>query len=445
MQLLLCFDRTRPRTQPSRCSISAKRYLTSSSNRRVLLPQVHRRRPSLPAQTKQEPSLAETLRRDEARRNHIIGRSVRQMAVQSPNNGVVVPAELGYSVDSLEYVVTVGFGTPAVPQTVLIDSGSDFAWIQCKPCGSGNCDPQKDPMFDPRKSSTYTPIPCNSDACRSISYNEGNGCTEDSACGFTLSYADGSNSAGVYSSDKLTLAPGVTVDGFRFGCAHGQGGRDDMSDGLIGLGNSPESLVSQASPSNSGGAFSYCLPPTASSAGFLALGVPSDMSGFAFTPMHPSDHIAVFYKVTLTGISVAGRPLDVPPSAFPHGGFGMIVDSGTVITWLPAAPYAALRAAFRRAMAAYPLAAPIHPVDTCYNLTGYDGNVTVPGVAMTFLGGATVELDNPSGILVEGCLAFAGVRPDIHGNGVIGNVNQRGFEVLYDTKQLRVGFRAEAC
>jgi hypothetical protein len=97
-------------------------------------------------------------------------------------------------------------------------------------------------------------------------------------------------------------------------------------------------------------------------------------------------------------------------------------------------------------MAAYPPAPPIHPVDTCYNLTGY-ANVTVPGVALTFLGGAMVELDNPSGILVEGCLAFRGfrLRPGHHGNGVIGNVNQRAFEVLYDPEQLRVGFRARAC
>ena len=411
-----------------------------SSSNRAFLPLARRRGPGSPAQTEHEPRLAEALRRDEARWNHIIGTSIGHTAVGSPDNGEVIPAELAHS---LEYVVTVGFGTPAIPQTVVVDSGSDFAWVQCKPCDSSECDPQKDPLFDPRKSPTYAPVPCDSGACRNISYNEGNGCTGEKLCGFALSYADGSNSTGVYSSDKLTLAPGVAVEGFRFCCAHGRGGWDNMSAGLIGFGNSPESLVSQAAPSY-GGAFSYCLPPTGSAAGFLALGRPGDASGFALTPMHPSAHVVVFYKVTLTGISVAGRPLDVPPSAFPHGDYGMILDSGTVVTVLPAAPYAALRAAFRRAMAAYPPAPPIHPADTCYNLTGY-GNVTVPGVALTFLGGATVELDNPGGILVEGCLAFSGLRPDNHGNGVIGNVNQRAFEVLYDPVQLSVGFRAGAC
>ncbi|KAF8657344.1 hypothetical protein HU200_060112 [Digitaria exilis] len=231
-------------------------------------------------------------------------------------------------------------------------------------------------------------------------------------------------------------------------CSHDQELWTDMSDGLIGLGSSPESLVSQASPSH-GGAFSYCLPPTASSTGFLALGRPSNTSGFVFTPMHPSDHVAVFYRVTHTGISVAGQPLDVPPAAFPHGGYGMILDSGTVVTWLPAAPYAALREAFRRAMAAYPLAPPIHPVDTFYNLTGYS-SVTVPSVALAFMGGATVELGNPSGILVEdkttaiGRLAFMD-GPAAISFSIVGNIEQRSAEVIYDVGAGKIGFALASC
>jgi hypothetical protein len=40
-----------------------------------------------------------------------------------------VPTNLGTSVDSLEYAVTVGIGTPAVSQVVLIDTGSDLSWV----------------------------------------------------------------------------------------------------------------------------------------------------------------------------------------------------------------------------------------------------------------------------------------------------------------------------
>jgi hypothetical protein len=60
---------------------------------------------------------------------------------------------LGGFVDSLEYVVTMGFGTPSVPQVLLMDTGSSFA-----SCNSTTCYPQKDPLFDPSRSSTYAPI-----------------------------------------------------------------------------------------------------------------------------------------------------------------------------------------------------------------------------------------------------------------------------------------------
>ena len=51
------------------------------------------------------------------------------------------------------------------------------------------------------------------------------------------SLTDGFNSIGVYSRDKLTVAPGVALEGFHFGCSHGRGDKDDMSIDLIGLGN----------------------------------------------------------------------------------------------------------------------------------------------------------------------------------------------------------------
>ena len=119
-----------------------------------------------------------------------------------------------------------------------------------------------------------------------------------------------------------------------------------------------------------------------------------------------------------------------------------MIDSGKVVTSLQSTAYRALRAAFRKAMAAYPLV-PNVELDTCYNFTGYS-SVTVPRVALTFSGGATIDLDVPNGILVKDCLAFRESGPDV-GLGIIGNVNQRTLEVLYDAGRGIVGFRAGAC
>uniref|UniRef100_A0A0D3G4B6 Xylanase inhibitor C-terminal domain-containing protein n=1 Tax=Oryza barthii TaxID=65489 RepID=A0A0D3G4B6_9ORYZ len=52
--------------------------------------------------------------------------------------------------------------------------------------------------------------------------------------------------------------------------------------------------------------------------------------------------VPTFYVMTLTGISVGGAPLAIPPSAFSNG---MVIDSGTVITGLLATAYAAVTAA----------------------------------------------------------------------------------------------------
>ena len=119
-----------------------------------------------------------------------------------------------------------------------------------------------------------------------------------------------------------------------------------------------------------------------------------------------------------------------------------------VITQLPPTAYRALRAAFREEMRMrmYPRVAPTNDFDTCFNLSGAgagDDGVKLPSVALVFDRGATVEL-HPSGILYDGCLAFYSSVDD-ESVGIIGNVQQRTLEVLYDIAGQAVGFRRGAC
>ncbi|XP_066369326.1 aspartyl protease family protein At5g10770-like [Miscanthus floridulus] len=429
--------RLRNHMYASRLSVNLERSSATAS-----VPLVHRYGPCAPLRYSDVPmpSFSETLRRSRARTYYIKSRASMDMASTPDDAAVTAPTHLGGFVDSLEYVVTLGFGTPSVPQVLLMDTGSSFTWVQCTPCNSTKCYPQKDPLFDPSKSSTYAPIACDTDTCRKLGKRYKNGCTSGGTeCGYFVGYGDGSRTRGVYSNETLTLAPGVTVKDFRFGCGHDQRGPNDKYDGLLGLGGAPESLAVQTS-SVYGGAFSYCLPALNSQAGFLSLGAPSaNTSAFVFTPMGHLPGWPTFYMVNMTGISVGGKPLDIPQSAFRGG---MIIDSGTIATELPETAYNAVEAALRTALAAYPMVAS-EDFDTCYNFTGYS-NVTVPRVAFTFRGGATIDLDVPNGILVKDCLAFRESGPDV-GLGTIGNVNQRTLEVLYDAGRGIVGFRADAC
>ncbi|KAF8779187.1 hypothetical protein HU200_002863 [Digitaria exilis] len=381
---------------------------------------VHRHGPCAPSPSTDKPTFADTLRRSRARLNYTA--NVAPTGLGSHGDvKASIPAHLGSSLNSLEYVVTVSFGTPAVSRVVVIDTGSDLSWLQCKPCNPGECTAQKDPLYDPSHSSTYSSVPCVSDPCKKLTADVySNGCTSNGKqCGFLISYADGTSTSGVYSKDKLTLAPGVVVKNFYFGCGRDKHTVSGLYDGLLGLGRLSESLGAQY-----GGTVSYCLPAVSSKRGFLALGSGRNPSGFQFTPMGSVPGQPTFATVKLAGITVGGKKLNLRPSAFEGGMIG------------------ALRSAFREAMKAYRLV-PNDQLDTCYDFKGHN-NVVVPKISLTFTGGATINLDVPNGILVNGCLALADSGLDST-TGVLGNVNQRTFEVLFDTSSSKVGFRANAC
>ncbi|CAL4995396.1 unnamed protein product [Urochloa decumbens] len=403
------------------------------------LPLHHRHGPCSPLTDKKMPTLEEMLRRDQLRAAYIQRKfsssDANGSAGDAQQSDATVPTNLGTYLNTLQYVISVSLGSPAMDQTVFIDTGSDISWLQCEPCSQ--CHSQADPLFDPSASSTYSPFSCSSDTCAQLG-RQGNGCSS-SQCQYIVRYVDGSSTTGTYSSDTLALGSN-TVSNFQFGCSDMESGLllNDQTDGLMGLGGGTQSLVSQTT-GTFGSAFSYCLPPTASSSGFLTLGAPTSGS-FVTTPMIRFQNNPTFYGVRLEAIRVGGSQLNIPTSVFSAM---TIMDSGTIVTRLPRTAYSALSSAFRDGMAQYPSAPPNGILDTCFDFSG-QSSVTIPSVALVFSGGAFVDLDY-YGIMLENCLAFAGNRDDYSSLNIIGNVQQRTFEVLYDVSGSTVGFRAAAC
>ncbi|CAO2040902.1 unnamed protein product [Urochloa humidicola] len=235
----------------------------------------HRHGPCAPslASSLAAPSVADTLRADQRRAEYILqrvsGAGAQPQLLSSKASAASVPASWGYDIGTLNYVVTASLGTPGVAQTLEVDTGSDLSWVQCKPCAASSCYSQKDPLFDPSQSSSYAAVPCGGSACAALGMYT-SGCS-GAQCGYVVSYGDGSNTTGVYSSDTLTLTPTDAVQGFLFGCGHAQTGLFTGIDGLLGLGRLGVSLVGQTAAAY-GGAFSYCLPTKPSTTGYLALG-----------------------------------------------------------------------------------------------------------------------------------------------------------------------------
>ncbi|XP_066374928.1 aspartyl protease family protein At5g10770-like [Miscanthus floridulus] len=311
---------------------------------------------------------------------------------------------LGLPFSSLEYVATIGIGTPERDLTVVLDTGSDLTWVQCQPCSS--CYSQNEPMFQPRESITYEEIECADQECFMMSV--GTTTCVGTSCIYSVDYGDDSFTSGYLARESITLSPNSTssdtLTGVLFGCGalwNGGFGASRVA-GILGLGQGASSVNLTANPS--------------------------------------------FYSVELTGIAVAGRSLPIAPSAFDAG---TIVDSGTVVTRLPPDAYAALRAEFRRQMCGrYPVAPPIGRVlDTCYDVTGHD-EVVVPSVALLFGGGARLDVD-ASGILLvadvsQACLAFA-PNADPGSLSTIGNMQQRAHTMVFDVDGGRVDFGANGC
>jgi hypothetical protein len=326
-----------------------------------------------------------------------------------------------------------------VVQTVVLDTASDVAWVQCVPCPVPQCHPQTDTFYDPTKSASYSAFSCNSPTCTGLG-TYGNGCVNNQ-CQYLLRYPDGSSTSGTYSSDILTLTPTARFNNFQFGCSHtAQGNFDNQTAGIMALGGGPESLVSQTAATH-GNVFSYCVPPTTSVKGFFVLGMPHVASSrYVLTPMLRNIQVPpTFHRVLLRAITVSGQQLSVPPMVFAPGS---VLDSRTVITRLPPTAYQALRAAFRSRMTMYRAAPPKGSLDTCYDLRGVP-SVNLPTIALVFDHNAVVQLD-PAGVLFHDCLAFS-TNADDHMPSILGNVQLRTIEVLYNVQGGLVGFRHGAC
>ncbi|GAV77595.1 Asp domain-containing protein [Cephalotus follicularis] len=389
------------------------------------------------------PSHEEILRLDQDRVDSIHSKISNSNAIAK--DSTTLPAKSGAILNSGNYFVTIGLGTPKKELSLIFDTGSFLAWTQCEPC-SGSCYRQQEPIFDPSASTSYNNITCNSATCQSSSSATGTqpGCS-DSTCTYATAYGDGSATAGFLGNDALTLTDTDIVSNFVFGCGENNTGLFHGTAGLLGLGRDPLSIVSQTAQEYNQ-VFSYCLPSTASLTGSLTFGSPLASQSFSYTPLSSNQQTTSFYGLDTKGITVNGTTVNIDPSVWSTA--GTIIDSGTVITRLPPDAYSAMRDAFKQGMTQYPTAPPYGSFfDTCYDLSEYP-NATLPVISLLFNGSVTVPVP-VSGTLYQiqnnqSCLAFApnGSPNDV---AIYGNQQQLTIGVVYDVPGNQVGFANNVC
>ncbi|XWS72781.1 hypothetical protein CRYUN_Cryun02cG0070300 [Craigia yunnanensis] len=425
------------------CSPSGK-----ALDKKSFLPVVHKHGPC--SQLHQDkaniPTYAEILLHDEARVKSIHSKLAKNTGSSNieENDAANLPAKDGSVVGSGNYIVTVGLGTPKKDLSLIFDTGSDITWTQCQPC-AGSCYKQQDPIFSPSLSSTYSNISCTSTVCNSLTSATGNSprCSSTS-CVYGIQYGDSSFSVGFFAKETLTLTSTDVFDNFLFGCGQNNQGLFGGAAGLLGLGRDQLSLPSQTALKYKK-FFSYCLPSSASSTGFLTFGDGGLSKSVKFTTLSTTSQGSSFYGIDITGISVGGQKLSISASVFTTA--GTIIDSGTVITRLPPTAYAALRSAFRKQMSQYPMAQPLSILDTCYDFSKYS-SVTLPKISFFFSGGVEVPVGAKGVFYVNSisqvCLAFAGNSDDTD-VAIFGNTQQKTLQVVYDGAGGRIGFATGGC
>lgn len=351
------------------------------------------------------------------------------------------PVLSGTSLGSGEYFSRIGIGHPPKQVYVVLDTGSDVSWVQCSPCG--DCYQQSDPIFEPTSSTTYTPLSCETQQCKSLDVSE---CRAD-RCLYEVSYGDGSYTVGDFVTETISCDE-ATVNNIAIGCGHNNEGLFVGAAGLLGLGGGALSFPSQINSTS----FSYCLVDRDSDAvSTLEFDSPLPPNSITASLLR-NRQLDTFYYVGLTGISVARELLTLPPSAFQMdeetGNGGVIVDSGTAITRLQTEVYNALRDKFVSGTRNLPSTEGVALFDTCYDL-GAMTSVEVPAVVLHFGDGKEKELELPAKnymIPVDSsgtfCLAFA---PTTSSLGIIGNVQQQGTRVSFDLANNKVAFSSNKC
>ncbi|XP_026458605.1 aspartic proteinase CDR1-like [Papaver somniferum] len=258
------------------------------------------------------------------------------------------------------YVAKVGLGTfprsdqPFMNYYLMIDSGSDFTWLQCD--GAGETFTQDMPLYPWNLSTTFRPVipvPCsNKDLCPSGRCNHVGHCT------YVASYIGGAVSSGVVAKEMFTLGSntganenielyvgcGLHQENFdsAFGDNH-KTGRPDVIAGILGLGRSPWSFLGQLG-SVGEGKFSYCFERFnrnfEASKTYLRFGAdatnvtPARRVGA--TPLvMPGQSRKTFYYLNLEDVSVGDIPVGFPRGTFElssQGEGGTMIDSGSLLS-----------------------------------------------------------------------------------------------------------------
>ncbi|TMX03495.1 hypothetical protein EJD97_015915 [Solanum chilense] len=343
-----------------------------------------------------------------------------------------------------EFLMQISIGSPSESYNAIMDTGSDLIWTQCKPCKE--CFDQSTPIFDPSKSSTFEKISCSNKLCEALPMSS----CGDSSCEYMYTYGDYSSSEGFLASEIFTFGK-VSIPNVAFGCGNdNEGSGFSQGAGLVGLGRGSLSLVSQLHMSR----FSYCLTSinedADSTSSTLLMGsmARDDYNNIITTPLVKNPTQPSFYYLSLKGISVGDTQLAIKKSTFSlnkDGSGGMIIDSGTTITYLEESAFSLLKKEFSSQVNLEVDDSSSTGLDLCFKLPSNTNNIKVPKLIFHFEG-ADMDLPAENYMIADSrmgiaCLAMGSSS----GMSIFGNVQQQNMMVIHDLDKETLSFVPKQC
>lgn len=342
-----------------------------------------------------------------------------------------------------EFLMQFSIGTPSTAYSAIMDTGSDLIWTQCKPCQQ--CFDQSTPIFDPRKSSSFSTLSCSSSLCEALPMSS---CGTD-GCEYLYTYGDYSTTQGVMAAETFTFGE-VSVPKVAFGCGEdNEGSGFGQGAGLVGLGRGPLSLVSQLDEPK----FSYCLTSIDDSStstllmGSLANANNSDTASKT-TPLVVNPSQPSFYYLSLEGITVGGTRLPIKKSTFAlnsDGSGGVIIDSGTTLTYLEKSAFDLVKKEFTSQMKLPVDKSGSSGLDLCFTLPSDASDIEVPKLVFHFKG-ADVDLPGENYMIADSSVGLACLAMgSSSGMSIFGNVQQQNYLLLHDLQKETLSFIPTKC
>ncbi|GFQ05211.1 aspartic proteinase nepenthesin-1 [Phtheirospermum japonicum] len=342
-----------------------------------------------------------------------------------------------------DYLMHLSIGTPTPsPVTAVMDTGSGLIWTQCHSCRP--CINQSTPIFDPKKSLSYSKLKCSTNLCKALP-PKASICNKGGYCDYSYSYGDGSSTRGALATETFTFEGKVKVPGIGFGCGLANKGDSLNSSGVVGLGPGGLSLVSQMNQSR----FSYCLPTYGSDGtGVLTIGCrATNHPGVKVkaTPLIKNPLWPYYYYLSLQGISIGRTHLPIDNSTFAirkDGLGGLIIDSGTTLTYLEESAFDQVKRELTRQLGLNTTDKNDTGLDLCFNITSHDVKmVKFPSFVFHFLNGVNLNLRHKNYFITDseegvGCLAMEASS----GFSILGNFQQQNTLVVHDLAKGRLSF-----